>query len=547
MKAMWKQLFLLVIIVALAAACSNNNVGKSTNEGSTNSGSKNGDGEAAKIDPATLKIMLFGDEPVDMDKIAAEFESQTKDTLNTKLEFEFNSADDHKQKMKLKMSTDEQVDLAFDAVWQNLNQHVSQGLYTELDKYFNNDEYPGLKAAFSEEFLESNKINGHIYVIPLTQYYTDIEAVLIRKDLREKYGMEPITTYEQYETYLQNVQKNNPELIPLALKGARGFFKMFEVETNSPTFRGANWAVNGVGITGTGVDFNVSLSEDGKTVTGVTTIGDPVADYAAFPAPFNDRDSIYAAYDKYVQFNPYVQKDSLSEKENQPLFRAGKAASYEGTINGIPTDRAELQKAVPGADVEAFVYLSCAADKKEGCIPTDYKAWNDIVVPITAKDADRSMKFVDWLFSSQANHDLFELGIEGTHWTAEGDKQYKQTESTSNYLFPVYELTWNPIMSRVNAENDAETLQYMDYQGKNESYFRIPLSGFNFNSDPVKTEIAKVQPKFDQAIQIIRHGLDPNWKTTAEQLNKELRALGLEKIREELKMQIQAYLDNGGQ
>ncbi|MGG4143739.1 DUF3502 domain-containing protein [Paenibacillus algorifonticola] len=47
-------------------------------------------------------------------------------------------------------------------------------------------------------------------------------------------------------------------------------------------------------------------------------------------------------------------------------------------------------------------------------------------------------------------------------------------------------------------------------------------------------------------MQIFRHGLDPNWKQSAEKLNKELRALGLDTIREELKKQMQAYLDNGG-
>ncbi|KQN96089.1 ABC transporter substrate-binding protein [Paenibacillus sp. Leaf72] len=545
MKQVFKSFFLMLTIVALVSACSNNSGG--TNTPAASSAAEGGGASTnTALKPITLKVMLFGDKPTDLGSVLTEFENRTKDTLNTKLEFEFNTGDDHKQKMKLKMSTGEQVDLAFDAPWQNLSQHVSQGLYTELDKYFNNDDYPGLKAAFSEEFLASNKIDGHIYAIPLTQYYTDIEAVMVRKDLREKYGMDPIASYDDYKVYLDNVRKNEGSMIPLALKGARGFFKMFEVETNSQTFRGANWAVNGLGITGTGADFNVALSEDGKTVVGVTTIGDPASEYASFPEPFNNPDNIYQAYDKYVAFNPYVQKDSLSEKDAIALFKAGKAASFEGTINDIPSVRQELQKAVPGADVEPFVYLSCAADKKAGCIPTDYKAWNDLVIPITAQDPDRTMKFIDWIFSSQENHDLFELGIEGTHWKAEGEKQYSLTEGSTNYIFPKYELTWNPILSRVGSDNDALTLDYLNYQGSNDSYFRIPLSGFTFNSDSVKTEIAKVQPKFDQAVQIFRHGLDPNWKQSAEKLNKELRALGLDTIREELKKQMQAYLDNGG-
>ena len=115
--------------------------------------------------------MLFGAKPVDLDKILAKFEEVSKDTLNTKLEFEYNPPSDHRQKMQLKMSTAEPVDLMFDAPWMSLYNNVSLGYYQQLDKYFNNDQYPGLKKAFPPELLEANKINGHIYTIPfLTSY-----------------------------------------------------------------------------------------------------------------------------------------------------------------------------------------------------------------------------------------------------------------------------------------------------------------------------------------------------------------------------------------
>ena len=45
---------------------------------------------------------------------------------------------------------------------------------------------------------------------------------------------------------------------------------------------------------------------------------------------------------------------------------------------------------------------------------------------------------------------------------------------------------------------------------------------------------------------IFNAGLDKNWRTSAEKLNKELRASGLETIRAELIKQVQAYIDNGG-
>ena len=75
-------------------------------------------------------------------------------------------------------------------------------------------------------------------------------------------------------------------------------------------------------------------------------------------------------------------------------------------------------------------------------------------------------------------------------------------------------------MSRINAENYADSLKVIEYQAKNESYYQVPLSGFVFNAEPVKNEIAKVQPKSSDAVMIFNAGLDKNWRTSAEKLNK---------------------------
>ena len=141
---------------------------------------------AAAPSPVTLKFMLFGAKPAELDKVLAKFEEVSKDTLNTKLEFEYNPSADHKQKMQLKMSTAEPVDLMFDAPWMNLYNNISLGYYQQPDKYFNNDQYPGLKKAFPPELLEANKVNGHIYSIPFLTAYTDPQIMNIRKDIREE-------------------------------------------------------------------------------------------------------------------------------------------------------------------------------------------------------------------------------------------------------------------------------------------------------------------------------------------------------------------------
>lgn len=532
-KGVWLLLSVIMLVPIMACGGSNNS-GGSTAPDRGNSGANDSGG---KLDPVTLKIMLFGEKPKDMDKILAKFEEQTKDTLNTKLNIEWNSNNDHKQKLKLRMAAGETVDAAFDAPWGNLYQHVSQGFYQELDKYFNNDEYPGLKQAFSEEFLESNKINGHVYAIPFTQYYNDIRIVLIRKDLREKYGMEPIQSYEELEAYLDKVKESEANMTPLVLTGRRGFQLMFAKDERQD---------NLVGITG--VPFKVVLSEDGKKVLNAITLGDPASMYENFPAPLNDPEYVwYEQMEKFSEWNQkYVQKDALSEQDATVLFVSGKGAATEGTISSIASVRDRLKSAVPGADVEPFVISDRVRNMEKEAMGVTYKAWNYLVIPATTKNTDRMMKFIDWIFQSQENHDLFELGIEGEHWVKDGDNKYKMTDKTTNYIFPAYELTWNPLMSRINGDNDEETLKYLEYSAQEDSYYRLPLSGFVFDSEPVKTEIAKISPKNTEYDQITKLGADPDWRTYTEKYYKEVKALGLETLRAEVVKQVQAYIDAGG-
>jgi putative aldouronate transport system substrate-binding protein len=147
---------------------------------------------AASTPPTSLNLIFFGDKPIDMDKIIQEFYKRTSKTLNVKLNLEWDASEEYKKKVKLKLAAGEAIDAVFDASWMNLEGNVAQGYYRNLDYYFNNDEYPGLKKAFPPEFLEANKIDGHIFAIPLTNNLHDIEVVYIRKDIREQLGMDVI-------------------------------------------------------------------------------------------------------------------------------------------------------------------------------------------------------------------------------------------------------------------------------------------------------------------------------------------------------------------
>ncbi len=531
-KRLTTALLSLVMAGSLAACSSKDNA---TNTPATNEG-----GSAAAPSEVTLTGMLFGDAPKDLPLVLEEFEKRTKDTLNTKIKIQWNAPSDHKQKVKLMMTAGEEVDFVFDADFQNLRELIPQGAYAQLDKYFNNDEYPGLKQAFSPEFVEMNKrYDNHLYTIPFTQYFYDIPVVYIRKDLREKLGFsEPISSYDELQQYYEKVLSSEQGITPLAVRGIGGFQEMLAPEREElDTVRPLNLG---------GIPYFVHLSDDLKTVQNVIALGDPAAEWAKLPAPLNTMKSTFEQYDKWAEWSKYLEKDVLSQKDHKAYFMSGKAASYYGTISSFAADRKLLQETISGTDLEFFVLKEKMRNMEPGAIPTSFKANNSIAIPVSSKNIDRTMKFFDWLFQSRENHDLFEHGIEGKHWEPVGENQLKLLDDSKHYIFPGYEFTWNPTMIRLPVDLEESARSYFEYSAKSDTYYAPVLAKFAFDTANVKGEFANVQSKADPFIQTLKAGQVKDWEAVSTKLNGELKGLGLDTIREEITAQVQAYLDAGG-
>lgn len=502
-----------------------------------------GDQGAGSNDEA-LKIFFSGDLK-QIDPVVEEFEKRTADTLDFDLDITTFSNADYKEKMRMMVTAGEEMDLVFDAPWANMTTLINQGAYAELDKYFNNDEYPGLKKAFSEDFLESNKVNGKIYGVPITQTFIDLPGFYIRKDLREKYGMTEIQNNDQLQEYLKKVQQNEQGIAPIGIGQGRGFHQFLDVIDQKP-LKEAGLARTIIGNTGA-IQMAAIVDKQSNELLDIHTPGDPAEKFSILPSPYN-KDVWKEKYKQLTKWNQYAQKDSIVEKDHKALFAAGKVAAAEGEISGLQALQDSLEASGQG-EVEFYPYVEAHRNLTPGAIITDFKAWNFLCIPANSEKIDDTMKFLDWVFSSQENNDLFTFGIEGQHWEAVGEDEWKIPEDvdpSSNYSFPGYELTWNPNYIRINAEIDEKSKEYITYQNEASSYVEndSPLKGFTFNIEPVKTEVAQMNAVKDKFYVPLQHGLLKDVDAEIEKYYKEIQAAGLETVRDELKKQIEEFLAN---
>lgn len=533
MKRYLSMLLVMAITFALAACAGGNSDGQAQNEAG---------GSKAEAKPTTLKIMMFQNKPNDLDKVLEEFYARTKDTLNVKLDIEWTPGImDLKEKVRMKMSAGEEYDLVWDAPSSNMKTLVPQGAYVPLDEYFNNDQYPGLKKAFSETFLDSNKMNGHLYGVPLvSDWGMPVDGTYVRKDLREKYAPDGLHSEEDFLKFLDAIVANEPDLLPYATDGNVGF-RQFPEDTN-PDLLPINSRIYGYGIGGYNFYFRLNESRT-ELATPVVPLGAPEEDFAVF-GEWSDPDVFYESYNKYVKWNKYLETDVLTQKDKNSLFYAGKAAAVAGDL-GIYTTYVN-QMAERGYEVEWFSKFDAIRKQQPGAIETDYVSRNFVCVPVTSKKVDKVMEFLNWIFEDRANHDLFEFGIEDVHWEAVGDTKYKLPEgidASLNYNFPGYELTWNPNYIRYLDGTPEEIIAIREYGLREDSYVKSPLAGFVFNTEPLKTEIAQISSKGKEMEAPLLNGIYENPRAEWENAYKTLKDIGLEKVRTELEKQLKAFFE----
>ena len=450
--------------------------------------------------------------------------------------------------MPLKIGNEEECDLVFDAYWMNLSTMIKQDMYADLSSYFNNDDYPGLKAAFSDSYLaQVTQEDGAIYAIPFTQAPNDIQVIFNRADLAEKYGI-TIDSNEALEAFFKAVKENETDMVaPFGVGGSRA---MYYLDLDMIEKRQSNvFEISGTG-TAVGMEFEVAISEDGKTVLGAGTIGAPDEYYASFPSPYNTNTRSNRAVNVLTKWSQYTQPNSVSEDDvPNNLFFTGLVAAEEGNISGYDNTKKELEK-IEGAKLGVYVYDEHLRNMEEGYYVTyGQTAWNFLCVPWYSKNVDAAMKFIDWIFQSEEHHDLFELGLLDEDFTLNEKGEYTKAVIDNLYTFPGYEMTWNPNFVRTSATLDEDIKALVNYGNAASSYTGSVLDGFVFDTQATPelvTAYAAVSAIQSEYIRPLMHGAYGTPEDTQAKLDEywaKAESAGIEVIRQALIDQVQAYLD----
>lgn len=542
-----------ISMVILMAACTNNGKtseetqttteSNSTTSSTTDSTANSTDAttETVKAEPGEITIW-FMNEGENYQKVFDRFEELTKDTLNTSINLNWTT--DHKQEMPLKLMNQESCDLTFDGYWINMAKNIQDGLYADLASYFNNPDYPGLQKAFSGDLLAAMyDSEGHIYGIPMLETYSDARCIYLRGDWRKKYNLPEVTDDESFFNYLSTIMEHKDELgieMPMGV-GNRGYFYFMEDFYTKIT----NYIceVDSTGARAT-QQFNALISEDGKKVLDVNVLGDPDDRFSIYPEGYQVNYRTQRALELGDKWGQFINEDFATGSDIGTRFYNGKFAAGEGNLAGYVNALLSVKAVNPDAELECYFYESQLRSMEKTYSNQSYSN-NYAVVPYYSKNIDRTMKFLDWIFTSQENNDLFHYGIEGEDYTLNSDGTMTSLSPANKYRFPGYELCWSPLYYHTD-NTLGDYIVYDQWARNKENFLPNPILGFVFNtnaSTELSTSLAAykaLQENYYHQFMAGAFGTD----TAAKLEEFYLQAKpDIEVIRAELMAQLQEYLD----
>lgn len=553
MKKQWfkkMMAFLLAAIMLLSLAACSGNAEKPTEATEPQSGAEIPAANSVApetMEDVTIRIRIMN-EYKNLEKVLAKYEEMTKDDpilSHIHPEFTWVAGGDYRDKLNMAVIAQEEYDLMFCGGWHGLSTYIQDGVFADLTSYFNNDNFPGLKAAFSPSFVdamtsyirqEDGTYQKGVYSINLASFYEDSRGFLYREDLRQKYNCDPITDRESLFAYMDAVLANEPTMIGANL------WNLFYIDT--PVYSGKHDGVfsqDSTNVFGDQTRAFVGLSEDGKTVLNVVFPGDSEEEFAKMPEGYQyDFITEYAL--KRTEWNKYLDPDRANtdrvEKDSAIYYSA--LSEYEGRVK-------DLKVKYPGSEYGYFVYEDAQRNKEKGAVICEMVTNNWLVVPEWSEKVDAVMYFLDWMFGSQEAHDLFQYGLEGEDWEAIGEDGYRPLDISDDvkYVMPSYSFVLNPTYIRYSefTMNNPEIKADFDYVYDEATYQLSPLAGFAFDTTNVQTEVAGVSALSNELqLNISLYDADEaaerlaTWHADAEDA-------GLETVRQELISQLQAFLD----
>lgn len=406
------------------------------------------------------------------------------------------------QQSNLMLSSNEKLDVMY-VSGRYFTGYVAKSQLVKLDPLL--DQYgQDIKKVFDSATLSATKVGGSTYAIPSNRDLAVNYGINLKKEYVDKYKIDvnSIKTLEDLEGVFKTIKSGEPNMTPLVPQTA-GFSFLDSYK----------WFDN----LGDNLGVLPNFDNNMKVVNLYET-----PEYAAFVKKMR---SWYTA--------GYILQDAATNKDgNFALLKAGKGIGY--LTNQKPGMDVQDSR---GAGTPMVTVPLTKANMTTSTVATIM--WG---IPINAKKPDKSMQFLNLMYSDKELINLLDWGIEGKDYVKKSDNviDYPTGLDAKTVAFALNQ-SWmfgNQFLSYVFNGEDPKIYEKLDAFNKEAS--KSKALGFAFSPDTVKTEFAAVTNVLNQYKLALETGsVDPD-KILPEFIAK-LKSSGIDKIIAEKQKQLDEW------
>ena len=457
-----------------------------------------------------FNFFIPGDPPPETDQVLELVnQKMAEDGVGIELILHYVPWDAWDSRINIMLSTGEEFDMFHvmnDRV--SLANYAARGALADITGYM--DMYgENIMNVVPEMVMASSRVGGRLYAIPTFWLESALNPeITLRRDILEEFGLDVPTTFDElteaFVYVMENWERPQQPFLPMVGAGASGFGVAQKTYDNWPFHVYDNiFYVNQNGTIGNWFETD-AFRQDAQNARRWFELGLINPDVLMFT------------------------NDMISTQLN-----SGNWFVHFGTIGNIEPLRGEF----PNITVDDFIWLDFTPERPR---VRPYGARNMNAVPISSTRPQSAVQFVNWLYASQDNYDLFLYGRVGIDF------------------HPVPPHNREPILDPII---NRELWSFADWMIGNLSFIRpgttaptitnealfLPnvhavdgiASMFTFDASSVQTQMVDVQTQISAVIAPIAVGIR-DYDTYIDSALELLRAAGIDDLIEEFRTQFEA-------
>lgn len=460
------------------------------------------DTSVQELEPVTLTAYLIGSPAQDYDEMLAEFNKHAQADLNATLKVIFVGWGDYETKFPLLLSSGDPFDLIYTAAWTDFYNLAQKGAYLPIEDLV--PQYaPKSYAKQSQAALKQATVNGHLYALAATYADLDQFGYIVRGDLMDKYGMDTLSSMDDFGDYLKNVALNEPDLDPSGSYGSANVMQTIFLYNEGYYPASGSWTTNS--------PYGIKV-DTGEVVNVI------------------ELPEMLEYYEKMKEWSDAGcwSKSVLSNKDNN-MFLEGKSAS---AIHNLDT-WTNVYMAHPDQDIRYYPCWNYAY------IPS-YMS-NAMAIPASSNNPERALMLLDKIRNDQVYYNLLTYGREGVDYTITAENQLQATDA--DVFLPEGYCSWGfkdvdfvkPLAgSPPSITNVRKQIASVAVDN--------PFIGFTPDLESVKTEFSAITNVMMQYEGPLGFGLEKDPAAGLTTLRQQLKAAGADDVLAVLQAQVDKYL-----